>query len=52
MKSIFNRRYVINILCITCVDLIKDIVDPEHPLSLEELHVVEENLIKVRFLFD
>ncbi|XP_028981857.1 MIP18 family protein galla-2 [Diachasma alloeum] len=28
-------------------DLIKDINDPEHPLTLEELHVVEENLIEV-----
>lgn len=28
-------------------DLLRDINDPEHPLTLEELHVVEENLIKV-----
>lgn len=28
-------------------DLIKDIKDPEHPLSLEELNVVREDLIKV-----
>ncbi|XP_065160518.1 LOW QUALITY PROTEIN: MIP18 family protein galla-2-like [Atheta coriaria] len=28
-------------------DLIKNINDPEHPLSLEELHVLEESLITV-----
>ncbi|KAK0087755.1 hypothetical protein PV325_000133 [Microctonus aethiopoides] len=28
-------------------DLIRNINDPEHPLSLEELHVVEQNLIEV-----
>jgi len=28
-------------------DLIRDINDPEHPLTLEELHVVQEDLISV-----
>ncbi|XP_061392026.1 MIP18 family protein galla-2 [Musca vetustissima] len=28
-------------------DLIRNINDPEHPLTLEELHVVQEDLIKV-----
>ncbi|XP_075160856.1 MIP18 family protein galla-2 [Haematobia irritans] len=28
-------------------DLIRDINDPEHPLTLEELHVVQQDLIKV-----
>lgn len=28
-------------------DLIRGINDPEHPLTLEELHVVEENLINI-----
>ncbi|XP_008559220.1 MIP18 family protein galla-2 [Microplitis demolitor] len=28
-------------------DLIRNINDPEHPLTLEELHVVEQSLIKV-----
>ncbi|XP_050517117.1 MIP18 family protein galla-2 isoform X2 [Diabrotica virgifera virgifera] len=28
-------------------DLIRDINDPEHPLSLEQLHVVQENLISI-----
>lgn len=28
-------------------DLIRDINDPEHPLSLEQLHVVQEDLIKI-----
>ncbi|CAD6241252.1 GSCOCG00002585001-RA-CDS [Cotesia congregata] len=28
-------------------DLIRNINDPEHPLTLEELHVVEQNLIEV-----
>lgn len=29
------------------IDLIRLINDPEHPLTLEELHVVEQRLIKV-----
>lgn len=29
------------------VDLIRSINDPEHPLTLEELHVLEESLITV-----
>lgn len=29
------------------LDLIRGINDPEHPLTLEELHVVEDNLIHV-----
>lgn len=29
------------------LDLIRDINDPEHPLTLEQLHVVQENLIQV-----
>lgn len=29
------------------VDLIRDINDPEHPLTLEQLHVVQEDLIEV-----
>ncbi|RZC37888.1 MIP18 family protein [Asbolus verrucosus] len=28
-------------------DLIRDINDPEHPLTLEQLHVVQEDLIEV-----
>ncbi|EDV40651.1 uncharacterized protein Dana_GF10614 [Drosophila ananassae] len=28
-------------------DLIRNINDPEHPLTLEELHVVQENLIRI-----
>ncbi|XP_065218162.1 MIP18 family protein galla-2 [Planococcus citri] len=39
VRDLFDEREIF--------DLIKDIVDPEHPLSLEELRVVEENLIKV-----
>ncbi|CAH0547404.1 unnamed protein product [Brassicogethes aeneus] len=35
----FDRREIF--------DLIRDINDPEHPLSLEELHVVQEDLIEV-----
>lgn len=27
--------------------MIRDINDPEHPLSLEQLHVVQEDLIKI-----
>lgn len=29
-------------------DLIRDINDPEHPLTLEELNVVEESLCRVK----
>jgi len=29
------------------VDLIRNINDPEHPLTLEELHVVQEELISI-----
>jgi len=29
------------------LDLIRGITDPEHPLSLEELRVVDQNLIEV-----
>jgi len=29
------------------VDLIRNINDPEHPLTLEELHVVQEDLISI-----
>lgn len=32
-------------------DLIRDINDPEHPLTLEELNVVEEEKCFVRFNF-
>ncbi|KAJ8982673.1 hypothetical protein NQ317_017663 [Molorchus minor] len=28
-------------------DLIRDINDPEHPLTLEQLHVVQEDLIRI-----
>lgn len=31
-------------------DLIRSINDPEHPLTLEELNVVEERLVEVRKL--
>lgn len=40
----FMRFYVINFIVL---DLIRDINDPEHPLSLEELRVVQEDLIYV-----
>lgn len=41
--------YCVNRLSIVCfiVDLIRVINDPEHPLTLEELHVVEQKLITV-----
>lgn len=29
-------------------DIIRNINDPEHPLTLEELNVVEQSLIEVR----
>jgi hypothetical protein len=32
-------------------DYIRDINDPEHPYTLEQLNVVEEDLIKVLFLW-
>lgn len=39
-------EYLVLIL-IWWIDLIRLINDPEHPLTLEELHVVQQNLIKV-----
>lgn len=41
---IFRFIFLINIFRI---DIIKSITDPEHPLTLEQLHVVEEDLIKI-----
>lgn len=32
-------------------DLIRDINDPEHPLTLEQLNVVEEDKISVSYVF-
>lgn len=32
---------------IFCLDMIRDINDPEHPLTLEELNVLEEDKITV-----
>ena len=34
---------------ITCADLIRDIKDPEHPNTLEELNVVSEDSISVEY---
>lgn len=31
-------------------DLIRGITDPEHPLSLEELRVVDQSLIEVNYM--
>ena len=39
-----------NYLCLF-LDLIRSINDPEHPLSLEELNVVENSKISVRIYF-
>lgn len=36
------------IICTKNLDLIRDISDPEHPNSLEELHVVSAPQIKVK----
>lgn len=44
-NNIFN--FLINFLF---TDMIRNINDPEHPLTLEELNVVEQNLIEVILL--
>lgn len=51
-REIFGKKNVQspinNILTnVNQIDLIRNINDPEHPLTLEELHVVQEDLIKV-----
>lgn len=43
-KDLLLRRTTINI---NILDLIRTVRDPEHPLSLEELHVVEESKVEV-----
>lgn len=45
LRTIFNS----SVECLSRVfaDLIRNINDPEHPLTLEELHVVENSLITV-----
>lgn len=39
-----------NIYLLQFVDLIRNINDPEHPLTLEELNVVEQTLIEVTLI--
>lgn len=41
MKDVFHQFHS------PIIDLIRNINDPEHPLSLEELHVLEENNVTV-----
>ncbi|KAH8322503.1 hypothetical protein KR067_010074 [Drosophila pandora] len=40
----FDKREIFTLILL---DLIRNINDPEHPLTLEELHVVQENLIRI-----
>ena len=47
MISFFNILYLLNEFL---SDLIRDINDPEHPMSLEELNVVQITNIDVRYL--
>lgn len=42
-----QQKIMTNQLLYFLTDLIRFINDPEHPLTLEELHVVEQSLIKV-----
>lgn len=37
----------VNYFLLSFADLIRNINDPEHPLTLEELHVVQEDLISI-----
>lgn len=41
-QNILNKDF-----CLLIADLIRNINDPEHPLTLEELHVVQEELISI-----
>lgn len=48
-REIFGKQPNLNLSCLQTrlSDLIRGINDPEHPLTLEELHVLEESLITV-----
>lgn len=51
-REIFGKQHVGNpklyfIYIYFLIDLIRGINDPEHPLTLEELHVLEESLVTV-----
>lgn len=46
----YNVLLFLTFLNIVLSDLIRSINDPEHPLTLEELNVVEERLVEVREL--
>lgn len=59
-REIFGKQFKLNyktsLICFeklfyllksNILDLIRGITDPEHPLSLEELRVVDQNLIEV-----
>ncbi|GMR41600.1 hypothetical protein PMAYCL1PPCAC_11795 [Pristionchus mayeri] len=46
-KALFDDSQVDEIDAGEIFDLIRDINDPEHPLTLEQLNVVQEDLIKV-----
>lgn len=52
-REVFGKQFCTQMNCMkhlthfSFVDLIRAINDPEHPLSLEELHVVQQNLISV-----
>ncbi len=49
-KCLVSRRNYYNsliLISIFILDLIRNINDPEHPLTLEELHVLEEDNVSV-----
>lgn len=47
LRRLHITRTIVITIYISPSDLIRGINDPEHPLTLEELHVVEENLIDI-----
>lgn len=41
-------NYLVTLISFNVIlDLIREINDPEHPLTLEQLHVVQKDLVKI-----
>lgn len=46
-KFFFHHIRILNMFVSLFIDLLRDINDPEHPMSLEELNVVQISNIEV-----
>lgn len=47
LRKIFEASFVVCFFSLTFLNHIRDIKDPEHPYSLEELKVITEDAIEV-----